>query len=130
MKTRRGVRQGCCWLPLLFNLQNEYLIKEALEEFGYFRTGGQVIRSVKYADDLVLQAEDKTVIHSMTNRLNEIGICYGMEMNVEKKSEVIRISRQPSPSQIMTHQKLHNVKYFNYLCSVTDNKRCKMYTYN
>jgi hypothetical protein len=53
---------------------------------------------VKYADDLVLQAEEETVIYSMTDRLNEIGIRYGMEMNVEKKPEVMRISRQPSPS--------------------------------
>jgi len=42
-------------------------MKEALEEFGYFRRGGQVIRSVKYADGLVLQAEEETVIHSMTD---------------------------------------------------------------
>jgi hypothetical protein len=41
---------------------------------------------VKYADDLVLQTEEETVIHSMIARLNEIGICYGMGMNVGKKN--------------------------------------------
>jgi ABC-type enterochelin transport system substrate-binding protein len=40
---------------------------------------------VKNADDLVLQAEEETVIHSITDRINEIGICYGMEMNVKKQ---------------------------------------------
>ena len=86
VKTGRGVRQGYCLLQILFNLHNVYLIKEALEEFGYFRTGEHAIRSVKYGHDLVLHAEKITVIQSMTDRLNETGICYGMEMNVGKKT--------------------------------------------
>jgi hypothetical protein len=36
----------------------------------------------------------------MIDRLIEIGRRYGMEMNVEK-TKVMRISRQPSPIQIM-----------------------------
>jgi hypothetical protein len=47
----------------------------------------------------------------------EIGRCYGMKMNVEK-TEVMRISRQPSPMKIMIDQnQLENVEYFNYLGS-------------
>jgi hypothetical protein len=38
----------------LFYLYNEYLTKEALEGFGDFKIGGQVIHAVKYANDLVL----------------------------------------------------------------------------
>jgi hypothetical protein len=45
-----------------------------------------------------------------------------MEMN-EEKTKVIRISRQPSPVQIMVQ--LENVEYFNYLGSIiTNNVRC------
>jgi hypothetical protein len=49
-----------------------------------------------------------------------------MEMNVEK-TEVMRISRQPSPIKIMVDQKqLENVEYFNYFGSmVTYDARCK-----
>jgi hypothetical protein len=129
VKIGRGVRQGCCLSPILFNLyseyHSEYLTKEALEEFGDFKIGGQVIRTVKYADDLVLLAREEKVLQGMIDKLIEIGRRYGMEMNVEK-TKVMRISRQPSSIQIMIDQKqLENVEYFNYLGSlITNGARC------
>jgi hypothetical protein len=93
VKIGRGVRQGCCLWPILFNLYSEYLTKEALEGFGDFKIG-QVIRTVKYADDLVLQAKEETVLQGMIYRLFEIGRRYEMEMNVEK-TIVFLMARQP-----------------------------------
>jgi len=106
------------------NLYSHLFTKEALERFRDFKIG-QVSRMVKYADELVLLAKEDAVIQSMSDRLNETGICYGIEMNV-KKTKVIRISRQPSPLEIMIDQKQpENVKYFNYVCSmITNDKRC------
>lgn len=60
-------------------MYNEFITKEALEWFGDFKLGGQVIRTVKYAVDPVLVAKGATV-----DRLSEIGRCYGMEKNVEE----------------------------------------------
>jgi len=57
-KIVRGVRHGCCLLPILFNLYNKCLTKEALEGFGYFKIGGKIIHTVKYADGLVLLAKE------------------------------------------------------------------------
>jgi hypothetical protein len=71
VKTGKGVRQGCYLSPILFNLYSEYLTKEALEGFGGFKIGGQVIRTVKYADDLVLLAREEQVQQSMVDRLIE-----------------------------------------------------------
>jgi hypothetical protein len=48
------------------------LPKEALEGFVDFKIGGQVIRNVKYADDLVLRAKEEAVLQGMTERLIEI----------------------------------------------------------
>ena len=47
----------------------------------YFNIGGQIIQTVKYADDLVLIAKEETVLQGMIDKLIEIGSCYGMEMN-------------------------------------------------
>ena len=98
--------------PVLFNLYNECLIKEDLDGLGDFNIGGQIIQTVKYADDLVLIAKEETVLHGMIDKLIEIGRCYGMEMNVEK-TKVMRISRQSSPVTNMIEQKqLENVECF------------------
>jgi hypothetical protein len=35
--------------------------------------------------DLVLTAKEETVLQDMTDKLTEIGRCYGMKINVEKK---------------------------------------------
>ena len=76
---------------------------------------------MKYADELVLLAKEEAVLQGMIDRLTEIGICYRMEMNVEK-TKVIRISRQPSPLEIMIDQKQQeNAEYFNYVYSMITN---------
>jgi hypothetical protein len=70
-----------------------------LEGLGDFKIGGQIIHTVKYADDLVSLAKEEKVLQDMIDKLIEIGRCYGMEMNVEK-DKVMRISRQPSPVKL------------------------------
>ena len=69
----------------LFNLYSKYLTNQALEVFGGFKIGGQVICTVKYADDLVLLAKKTMVLYDMFDIVTETGRCYGMEMNVGKK---------------------------------------------
>jgi hypothetical protein len=84
-------------------LYSKCFIKKALEGFGDFKIGGQIIHTVKYADDLVLLSNEEKVLHDMIDKLIEIGRCYGMEMNVEK-AKVMRISRQQFPVKIMIDQ--------------------------
>ena len=63
--------------PIVFNFT------VSLEGFGDLKIG-QVIRTVNYADELVLLAKEETVLQGMIDRVTEIGRCHGMEMNVEK----------------------------------------------
>ena len=59
------------------------LTNEALERFGDFEAR-QVIRAVKYANDLVLLSNEETVLQGMTEGVIEVVICYGIEMGVER----------------------------------------------
>jgi hypothetical protein len=62
VKIGRKVRQASCLSPILFNLYSKCLTKEALEGFGDFKIGGQIIHTVKYADDPVLLAKEEKVL--------------------------------------------------------------------
>jgi hypothetical protein len=120
VKIGRGVREGCCLSPILFNLYSEYPTKEALELLGDFKIGRQIIHTVKYTDDLVLLAKDEKVLQDMIDKLIEIGKCYGMEMNV-KETNIMRISRQPLPVNIIDQKQLENVESFKYFGSILTN---------
>ena len=63
-------------------VQRECLTKETVEGFGDFKIGGKIINTLKYADDPVLLAKEEKVLQDMTDKLIEIGNCYGKEMNV------------------------------------------------
>jgi hypothetical protein len=56
---------------MLFIIHGEYLTKKDMEGFGNLKIG-QVIRTVKYADDLVLLAQKETVLQGMIDRLTEV----------------------------------------------------------
>jgi hypothetical protein len=106
-------------------LYSECLSKEALEGFGDFKIEGQIINTVKYADDLVLLAKEEMVLQDMIDKLIGIGRCYGMEMNVEK-TKVMGISGQPFPVKLTIDQKQpENTESFKNLGSMlTNDERC------
>ena len=96
MNIRIGVRQGCCLSTFLFNFYSECLTKVAVEGFGDFKIGGQIIHTLKYIDGLVLKAKEEKVLYDKIVEITEILGWYGMEMNV-KKTKLMRSSRQPFP---------------------------------
>ena len=69
----------------------------------------------------MLLAKEGMVLQGMIDRLIEIGLCCGMEMNVGK-TKVMKILREPFPIQNMIDPKQQeNVKCFKYLSSMIAN---------
>ena len=107
-KAGRGVRKGCCLSPIIFKVYNDKLTKEAVCGFQDFKIG-QVILTVKYADDPVLLAKEEMVLQGLIDGLIEIRRCHGVEISVEKIN-VMRISRLSSPNaDDRNNQRLWNV---------------------
>ena len=80
VKIGRGVRQGYCMSPILFNLHGEYLMKDALTEVGDFKIGGRIINKVRFADETAIIAKTQEALQDMVNRLVVTGRKYGMEI--------------------------------------------------
>jgi hypothetical protein len=73
----------------------------------------------------VLLAKGEIVLQGMIGKVIEIGISYGMGMNVEK-TKAMRISKQPFPVKLLIDKKqLEKVESFKYLDSMlTNDERC------
>jgi len=62
--------------PVRFlNLYTVLNYKEAHQGFGDFKIGGQVIRRVKYANDLALLARKRTGLQGMIDTPADVGKC-------------------------------------------------------
>jgi len=64
----RGVRQGCLISPTLFNVYAEAMMKEALDDFKEgICVGGELVQSVRYADDHAMTANTDTFMYLTYN---------------------------------------------------------------
>lgn len=80
-----GVRQGCPLSPTLFNVA----IADLEEEIGKVQGGGvkfgrRRLRTLAYADDIAIIAEDEEIMKEMLKRLKNWLRGKGLELNAEK----------------------------------------------
>ena len=65
----KGVRQGCCLSPTLFNIYLEEIVKQGLlNEDGVF-VGDRRVKCIRFADDMALLAESETKINEMLEKV-------------------------------------------------------------
>ena len=79
----QGVCQGCILSPCLFNLYEEYIMRNSgLEEA---QAGIKIARrNIRYADDTTLMAESKEELKSLLMKMKEESEKAGLKLNIEK----------------------------------------------
>ena len=84
IEIRKRVRQGCVLSPIWFNLCNEFLINEALNDVDGVNINGICIKSRRYADETAMVATSNGELQRMMDRIQRKCIEYGMSLNTKK----------------------------------------------
>ena len=85
-QTGKGVRQGWIFSPCLFNLYEEYIMRNSgLEET---QAGIKIVRRninhLRYADDTILMAESEEELKSLLMKVKEESEKFGLKLNIQK----------------------------------------------
>ena len=81
----KGVHQGCILSPCLFNLDAEYIMRNAgLEEAqAGIKIAGRNVNNLRYADDTTLMAESEE-LKSLLMKVKEESEKGGLKLNIQK----------------------------------------------
>jgi len=124
----RGVRQGCTLSPLLCNLYDEAMMREALYEIECgIKVGGHMIKTVRIADDKAVVASSEKGLQELMDNINRVTQKYGIKINV-KKTKVMCSARQGGRKVeiLIDGQKVEQVNHFKYLSTViSDDGYCE-----
>ena len=85
-QTGKGVHQGCILSPCLFNLNAEYIMRNAgLEEAqAGIKIAGRNINNLRYVDNITLMAETEEELKSLLMKVKEESEKVGLKLNIQK----------------------------------------------
>lgn len=82
---QKGVRQGACSSPILFNLLPNQLAKSLKhEQAGVALSDGSWVNCLLYADDIALVASSTSELQDLANKVTEWASQNKLQINAEK----------------------------------------------
>ena len=123
-KTTVGVRQGCLLSPALVNIFLERIMCEALDDHeGSVSIRARLITNFRFADDIVVNAEEEKEAGVLIDRLDRTTTRYKMEIGPDK-TKVMTNNRFQREIKI-NGQRLEEVENFKYLGAIISNEGSK-----
>ena len=110
-KIGKGVCQGCLLPPCLFNLQAEYIIRNAgLDESqDGTKIAGRNINNFRYADDTTFMAESEEELKSLLRKVKVENEKVGLKLNIQKTKIM---ASDPTPSWEINGETVETVSDF------------------
>ena len=126
IRTTVGVRHGCLLSPTLFNSFLERIMCEALDDHeGSVSIGGQLITNFRFADDIVVNADEEEEAGVLVGRLNTTTTRYKIKISPDKTKVMTNNPNGFHREIKIKGQRLEEVENFKYLGAIISNEGSK-----
>ena len=124
-RTSVAVRQKCLLSPTLFNIFLERIMCEALDDHeGSVSIGRRLITNFRFADDVVVDAEEEEEAGVLIDRLDRTTTRYKMQIGPDKTNVMTNNPNGLREIKIKS-QRLEEVENFKYLGAIICNEGSK-----